>query len=558
MCVSASHFPQAHQLRSIEKVIDESLSLVMSLRHRVWAEAGMQRNRQALVNSLPPETLCRVFELVQGDNSWPEPSSGLVFRWHLPNVKRIRKCNKWIRVTAVCRLWREIALGDPFLWNTIYIQRTSHPEYYLEWIRRSGGLPLHLLIHDFAYAQRQFAKELPSWCTRLRRLYIPDVRRLDQLEALSGVAPQLQSLAIVYKGAGQPPISTLFSDHTPNLRRISLCNVSQPIQHAFANLAHLALQSPRWTTIDDLVRLLHANPRLESLILCTVYFWDRPGPAVEDQAVIQLPALRRLAFKACDTRILRTIFSRVELPADDVAIVCDGWYSSYTPIDQVLNSPCQRTHIPPLLGVRALSVSDRRRMTILAASDSSALGMCGALTTFQGRATVPDLHTFMELHALQELRIVGGSSRSEAWWKDTLNGMPSLTKVVFVRSHPEVLRMLFDHINIACPVPSLHTLVLITHPFNPEWDYVDHLSDVLSYRHSQGHRIRTLQVVCEGTYAKVSPRFSTQTFDALQRVRDVFEKYVDEVRFDLLPDDTYYPALQFPGACQTWMDEAHL
>ena len=55
---------QANQLQAIERVLDESHSLVRDLRYRLLTEEALEHNRLATINRLAPETLSMIFELV--------------------------------------------------------------------------------------------------------------------------------------------------------------------------------------------------------------------------------------------------------------------------------------------------------------------------------------------------------------------------------------------------------------------------------------------------------------------------------------------------------------
>ena len=258
--------------------------LVERCRIRVWSEAGTQHNLQAAINSLPPETFFRIFELIQGDNSWPIAPPGFVFRRHFPALPPRR--NQWIAVTAVCRRWRKIALGDPFLWNTLCIEKTADAQYYLEWIGRSACVPLNLLIHDYEYAQGLFAEKFSEWCPRLRRLEIRTLRKPDMLTLFKQRAPQLEILTILNDRHDITCLPAIFSDHTPRLNYVFLDHIIPPTPQLLSNLTHVTLKSPPWTSVRQVVDLLRANPTMQSLVLCSAYIRSVVDPLVEGAAKI--------------------------------------------------------------------------------------------------------------------------------------------------------------------------------------------------------------------------------------------------------------------------------
>ena len=302
-----------------------------------------------------------------------------------------------------------------------------------------------------------------------------------------------------------------------------------------------------------MVGLLRANRRVESLVLCSASISTRPEDTVDSETTIQLLALRRIALRNCDVQVLHIIFSRIELPTDGVTILCDGWSPRDLPMLSILPS-IEHSHTPPLLDPRALSISDRHRTSLLAVSDTSMLRMRDARIHGQP-SRVPELHKIMALHAVRELRIIGGSHRSVEWWRESLGHMPLLDTLVLERGSPILLTMLSDpNISLPCPAPLLHTLVLIPHATDPQLDFVDTLKAVLAYRVEKGCGIRTLRVVCEGRYVNDRWMFTRVGFDALKEKQKVLGAYVKECMFDFM-DSGNYPSLEIPSACQKWMDE---
>lgn len=95
----------------------------------------------------------------------PEISS-YVFRLCLPTFDcEIPKCNRWHRTRAltlgaVCRKWRQLAWAILVLWDTVFLDihmsmssslAKSLPTLLLEWLGRSGKLPLTILFDHEGY-----------------------------------------------------------------------------------------------------------------------------------------------------------------------------------------------------------------------------------------------------------------------------------------------------------------------------------------------------------------------------------------------------------------------
>ena len=209
---------QVHQLQSLEQTLDESRMLAADVRHRVRLYASFQPSSRVHIHHLPPEIMSRIFELVQGGSLWPVTPAKLTFGWQPPKSRHAR--NAWMTVTAVCRQWNAIAREDPFLWNTLCIRETDHPQYYVNWIQRTGEVPLDILVDDFHFAQRVFGTEFPSWCARLRRLEIRGIELPERLALFDKPAPLLQSFTIIQPYFIDPLPRCLFSNHTPLLQHL--------------------------------------------------------------------------------------------------------------------------------------------------------------------------------------------------------------------------------------------------------------------------------------------------------------------------------------------------
>ncbi|KAI0339969.1 hypothetical protein BDW22DRAFT_1361057 [Trametopsis cervina] len=81
-------------------------------------------NSQLPINNLPPEVLLLMFKHYMAS----KPYDCLDYRW--------------IRVTHVCYMWREIALSAATLWSFLRITEFSLPERVWVWLQRSQQAPL--------------------------------------------------------------------------------------------------------------------------------------------------------------------------------------------------------------------------------------------------------------------------------------------------------------------------------------------------------------------------------------------------------------------------------
>ncbi|TEB23218.1 hypothetical protein FA13DRAFT_1593151, partial [Coprinellus micaceus] len=83
------------------------------------------QNSHALPNRLPPEVLEKIFK---------EDASDERQDWEEDNNLR------WIRLTQVCRHWREVAHGYAPLWTTVIL---TNPEFMELMLALSKGAPIN-------------------------------------------------------------------------------------------------------------------------------------------------------------------------------------------------------------------------------------------------------------------------------------------------------------------------------------------------------------------------------------------------------------------------------
>ncbi|KAF8202333.1 hypothetical protein BJ912DRAFT_944526 [Pholiota molesta] len=101
--------------RLIDDAIEKHQDSILMLRY--------QRNGFASTASLPPEILCRIFFFVQIEE---DDFDGRLF-------------HKWIKLTHVCRHWRNVAIDSPSLW---VIPPLGNFPWAEEMLRRSKGASL--------------------------------------------------------------------------------------------------------------------------------------------------------------------------------------------------------------------------------------------------------------------------------------------------------------------------------------------------------------------------------------------------------------------------------
>ncbi|KAF7329170.1 HEME-HALOPEROXIDASE domain-containing protein [Mycena kentingensis (nom. inval.)] len=126
----------AHVLRGMKQDIDDAVAeLELQLAKLRKQQDGIQAELAAIrypVLTLPPELICKIFKSAVAT---------------VDNVYDV--ATVLLKITAVCRLWRETAIADPTLWTTLTIDcARSDPAALFEcFLSRTGSLPIDITAH---------------------------------------------------------------------------------------------------------------------------------------------------------------------------------------------------------------------------------------------------------------------------------------------------------------------------------------------------------------------------------------------------------------------------
>ncbi|TCD71922.1 hypothetical protein EIP91_000054 [Steccherinum ochraceum] len=217
-------------------------------------------NAEAPVCRLPPEILSQVFLWV---------------------VALTSPKTNWVRITHVCRQWRDVALDCQTLWTHITPQ---HPEPFVSiCLQRAGAAPLQVQYHHDASRgckhSQEFMQTIGPHAPRFGDLDIaapPSVMR-KMVEKLGGPLPYLKRLALVAKTPGLNLTSPFllpedFTSGIPSLHQLSLtcATVSSWNLPLFSGIRtlHLSEQHRSFApSIDQFLDVLERCPALEELSL---------------------------------------------------------------------------------------------------------------------------------------------------------------------------------------------------------------------------------------------------------------------------------------------------
>ena len=217
-----------------------------------------RRNALAFISRLPPETLAEIFSFFF-PSAWNKEAGHLA----------------WIRVTHVCRRWRETALNHSRFWSHIDFTNLT-PAGVAEILARAKMAPLHLEADFVKMSAAQlvaFEKHLEAHISHTRHLSMCGHLQavLDRL-VLS--APALEFLSLADKsefasGRVIIPIN-LFDCTIPRLTSLELenCDISwkSPLFKGLRTLEILSPSTGARPNLKDWLGVLNEMPQLETVI----------------------------------------------------------------------------------------------------------------------------------------------------------------------------------------------------------------------------------------------------------------------------------------------------
>ncbi|KAF7789643.1 hypothetical protein EIP86_000589 [Pleurotus ostreatoroseus] len=274
-------------------------------------------NAHARINQLPEDVLRAIFQ-------WLCPPSFGVFLPDAFGNERMASATthqqalrRWVRLTSVCRLWRDVALSSPTMWNTIAVGPDATPNAAVEMqLRYSARAPIDFHVW---FTERQSTQcgpfdwtrlDLQAIIPRLRSLHIHPAQYLCLLRIFNRItipAPALEHLTLTpeclpfFGVEGELPVAptmpTVFQDDMPRLKSLTIAYFTQWPGNNFRNLTRLCLmhqKTYRWSwDATFLFQFLNASPDLEELVFFyTAALTDDRHP--NDPTALLRPSLPRL------------------------------------------------------------------------------------------------------------------------------------------------------------------------------------------------------------------------------------------------------------------------
>ena len=214
-------------LSTLDKGVDAARQFLCSLLTR--------HNTLVPISVLPDEILSRVFHFLVLE---APPLSG----------------RPWIRITHVCRRWRQVAIDDSSLWARIWGIPTN-TKWMSEMLARAKNVPLEIEFDDVGMSSPGALPMIVQHLSHTRELSLHNLslyhfRNIQEI--FSWEAPALERLELtaiqtVYSPFGFWEVggNMLFKGHAPRLRTISLIKVVIPWSLVpRGQLKHLKIDGP--------------------------------------------------------------------------------------------------------------------------------------------------------------------------------------------------------------------------------------------------------------------------------------------------------------------------
>ncbi|TDL19549.1 hypothetical protein BD410DRAFT_900091 [Rickenella mellea] len=327
---------------------------VLSRRPSVETGSGICENN--FIDRLHTDLLIMIFSILQSSES-PLTSEG----------------RKWIKVTHVCRKWRQISLAISGLWT--YVD-TKWGTIGSEFIARSGDAPLKLRIHikePASHRQIMAVNRAFAHIDRACELHF-HVHRIEQLLEISDSlnlrnrSTPLEAISLHSELGAQFP-HDFFRELHSTIRRLETSHVCLPSKlEIFPQLTHLKMNFEIFPHVppSDVFSMLGYCFKLVDVEFYTFEWVDEP---LDIAPTIALPFLRRICFAHCYSNCIR-LLDHLILPPAVSLIMKDSCISGFPfpPIPTGLFSPSYDTCL--------LTISDWTSKTVASRFSSHDLQSC--------------------------------------------------------------------------------------------------------------------------------------------------------------------------------------
>ena len=545
------------QIGEVANMFKRASIQLLSLHDQIYANMAMHQNEIVSVNRLPPEILSEIFL---------DLAESLASReYRRERLSAVR--NEWLRVTRVCRRWREVAVGQPLLWNVLDYntgnarRQTHEAALNRQWLRRAGCAPLDICIGGTNLIDEETLAELAARCGQIRRLWIRLFDPADILSRFAGPATHLEELTIQsFIGAARLP--TLVGGDTPFLKRLAMSGKALPsLLDRFSGRVHLELANQVYKERADYVAflgMLRSSPGLESLSMCRCAAGPDIRPYVarfdgDESDVLRMPRLANLTTTLCQAPLHCAVLSRIVLvPEQKVTVKITVFQLDDVRPSQARPARAASSTNPIYGDLTSLTFDVDYSLSVRFEGPTSVGSLCceenfqaldGEVTDLGAQVFV-DLRHIFRFSSLETLRIQGKAAFLLRPWDDWCRVLGDMTSLITLEidlhllsdiSRPPLwLNCLTDEDAEwrAYPAPHLHTLRIIPPPTDGLYSPLS----VLENRHRSGHRLHRLDVIFGPKDGEQQPNWQTlmrwrEDKEELLQFVDEFE-YLDGPSFD--------------------------
>ena len=549
--------------------IIEQLQLLTSqaqtLRARVLAHALSGQNAAAAINKLPLEILSTIFGFAVGDRSLLT-----LERARIPRELDINATyrNRFaIRLTHVCKYWKDVACAQPLLWNTIMVMRFRRSEsdsrsFMASLLRRSLQLsapaPLHIRIQDLQDVDMALLQDLSQECGRLQSLRIDFGVGLGPKRLFRFDAPLLDRLVLT-GSAKEMTLPTLFNGHTPSLTHVYLqfLRLRPSPDILLTTLTHLTLSKQAIRHPDDFQNIIsllrHSGSSLREVYFeaCGADFASPPaGADLSPGDIVSLIKLQQLTFSMCKASFIHSILNLLVLPDRGIALDIDFWDPDNAPLASLM--PIQRRNHWKVLqhAFTTLDLSVDRAYVLAMTDGTPAIRLRHPRVPLL-HDLIPFMRILVPFSALKTLsyrsrqRDPGNMFGDEPWttreWQDVFGSLTSLTTLFLGLSweNTESLCLaLSPTLDGRRPYPAPVLRELYVTP--PETDKGSMLVSLLEDRQATHHPVDTLRVIHEDSDHRVHTERKRQTYNAWETKKEQFAQYVNNVKFKIVKERVFF------------------
>lgn len=280
------------------------------------------------INAIPVELLSSIFRFARA-KSFP----------HLGTTDLHRQNLSIVFLTAVCRHWRAVAVGDAILWCNIAFStsRLSTVKCATEFLRRSRVAMIAVQIFDIKDAVSYVAEVsdlVGSIVQQSNRIARFEAVGLSQSIAKALAFPACNLTRLTIHGRGAEEIPLIFDGRMPRLKRITLSNPSGWYLRMFPDITRVELfGTSSHLRLSSLMDFLDGATSLEQLSL-SGYCGFKSERRKVPRGPVALPSLRELRLSLSEAP---RILDYLDLPSSTHVSILAG----YNP-----NGPHVLNHLP--------------------------------------------------------------------------------------------------------------------------------------------------------------------------------------------------------------------